>query len=183
MSNYLNSDNVKVFPAAKERHCTINDVAMSRLLTEFNLANIMRQIIGESQGFVISANKDDKDESIIVAKFNLFGYYFDIRYVAENTNDSIVDVYAALDFDNADGAELKQDEDNKYKGLIVLTVPSGASSGSTKEHTIRLFSYKSNLDGSAVVVDGNSVVVHPQDKFLFATEALPIGGIDGKPKQ
>lgn len=176
----LNSDNVKVFPVAKERDSILPDVVMSRLLTEFNISNIIRQIIGSSQGFVIGASKSD--DNIIDARFNLYGYYFDIKYDALDTFGEDVDVYATLVYDTSYD-ELKQDNDHKYEGLEVTTITKGETPSFSGAHSIRLFSYRSNTVSGKVVITDGSVTVHQEDKFMFATEALPIGGIDGKPKQ
>ena len=185
MSNnefYLNSGNVKVFPAAKERLVIDDDVAMSRLLTEFNLANIVRQMIGSSKGFVIEVSRDDEYRNIINAKFNLFGYYFDIKYEASGEISGVVDVYASLEFD-AFGTELNQDNNGVYTGLKLTEVSADASFEPTAENTLRLFSYKYTKNSGNVVVDAESLSVPPQSRFIFDSTALPIGGIDGKPKQ
>ena len=174
----LNSNSVKVFPVAKERGSTIPEVTMSRLLTEFNMSNIIRQLIGGSKGFVISASKVSDNK--INVEFNLYGYYFDIEYDAEDTGGADADVYASLVYDKTYG-ELKQDDNGKYGGLEVITAKKGETI--TGEHTIRLFSYRATKKGDAVIISDDSIVVNPKDRFIFATESLPIGGIDGRHKQ
>ena len=176
----LSSNNVKVFPVAKERDSILPDVVMSRLLTEFNISNIIRQIIGSSQGFVIEASKSG--DSTIDTRFNLYGYYFDIKYDALDTKGEDVDVYATLIYDSSYN-ELKQDNNLVYEGLEVTTITKGETPNFRGEHSIRLFSYRSNTVSGKIIITDGSVNVYPEDKFMFATEALPIGGIDGKPKQ
>ena len=78
----LKSTQVEVFPIAKQRKQILegdkNLVRGTKILTEKNISNIIRQLLGEaSPGFVISCTQDITTKLYNV-EFNLYGYYFNI---------------------------------------------------------------------------------------------------------
>lgn len=192
----LNSTSVKVFPAAKDRCQAVGsntEVSFSRLLTEFNVSNIIRQLIGTNNGFIISASAekaDDEDEfySILHTKFNLNGYYFDISFNVESLGTGLesgksYDVYAKLVYDGtANSQELKQDSqiagggvtDYQYDGLDIEVIKVGDTFDTTDY--LKLFSFKYGLEG----ITASVLEVVPGDQHIFDATAMRIGGIDGK---
>lgn len=65
---YLSSININIYPLAKQR--TASEQKWNRLTSEFNMVNIIRQLLPKnSQGFVI-----DWDGQKVI-KFNIGGYY------------------------------------------------------------------------------------------------------------
>lgn len=165
---YLDSNNVVVFPIAKER------VTMpgTRLFTEQNVSNLIRQLLSNgSKGFIISSETIDGSW---VIEFNLLGYYFKISGINESwiqsiatdediSNDSITGVYACINIDDLTNEIIGQDTDGKYEGLNLLFIEPTSS-----DNYIKLLSYK------------NNTLSLPSMNIGFAT-AL-IGGIDGKYK-
>ena len=64
---HLNTDNVIVFPVAKERAPSVQE---TRLMTEYNVSNIVRQLMGNGiKGFIISCSNTTSGWNI---EFNLY---------------------------------------------------------------------------------------------------------------
>ena len=190
----LNSTSVKVFPAAKDRCLAVGndtEISFSRLLTEFNVSNIIRQLIGTNNGFIISASAEKTNEvdtfySILHTKFNLNGYYFDISFNVESLGTGLesgasYDVYAKLVYDGTtDSQELAQDSPSatgfQYDGLDIEVIKVGVTFDATDY--LKLFSFTYNHDGTTGIASVSSVV--PGDQHIFDATAMRIGGIDGK---
>ena len=166
MAKYLNSENVIVFPIAKER---IGLVQETRLMTEYNVSNLIRQLFGnKSNGFIISCNKDNAD--VWTIEFNLYGYYFKVNSISttlfkesELTPDSD-GLYAAITIDEDVDEIYGQDNKGVYEGLEFSTkIPDSIPAN---KHYLKLL----NFDGTSFTSISNN--------WGFAAHA--IGGIDGK---
>ena len=112
---YLADNKITVFPAAS--HGANHPDA--RLTTEFNISNIINQLI-DKNGFVISLTNTD-------IEFNIRGYYFKAAIsdiISAAGSPSSGSIYAQINI-NASYNELEGDADNQFKGLIITTeVPS-----------------------------------------------------------
>lgn len=162
---YLQSKDVVVFPIAKERTSGIEE---TRLLTEYNVSNLIRQLYSSNQnGFIISSIKDGNNYTI---EFNLYGYYFKINI---NPHDifgnpsSGKEIYASIKIDESDEIEGQDEEleiegikQNKYTGLLINNAKPD-----NKYKYIKLFNVKDNN------YELNNLISFPQ---------MLIGGIDGK---
>lgn len=168
---YLNSENVVVFPIAKERAIGINE---NRLLTEYNISNLIRQLVGNNEGFIIST-QIAQDEFIV--EFNLYGYYFKISginqaWITENFKDGIGNdgLYASIIIDTDIDEVTGQDAENKYQGLNLTTsIPTLSNNESNKEiHYLKILKISNN---------GNTFEkINATNGFISSL----IGGIDGK---
>lgn len=164
---YLDSENVIVFPLAKERTQSIQE---TRLLTEFNVSNIIRQLMGNRMdGFIISSTDVDGGKQI---EFNIYGYYFKIKITTEWLGKNFKNdcsVYASIELDNTVDEIIGQDEDLTYRGLKIIS-ESELDSNSTdrKIISIKLFDIISNTQGREIKITPS--------KFINTL----IGGIDGK---
>lgn len=85
---YINSNSINVFPCAN-RGTAYN--LQSRLTSEYNLTNIINQLI-DTDSFVISNNLSNG------LSFNIHGYYFNVSNYQDITNldSSWTDVYAQI---------------------------------------------------------------------------------------
>lgn len=170
----INSDRIKLFPISKPRS---NDPT-SRLFYEDNIANMLRQIVGEN-GFVINAPKQltlrngyyvNAQEDL---EFNIYGYYVNIK---ADTNliesNGIKDyIYAQIIIDNSSIPEIKgQDNAGIYEGLEIIssdTIKTNIKDNSKKTLTIYLLLYKKN--NGSFIIEGNTGFIENR-----------ITGIDGK---
>lgn len=165
---YLQSGDVVVFPIAKER---IDTVEETRLLTEYNVSNLVRQLYNSGQnGFIISSAKDSANNYVI--EFNLYGYYFKINinpYTIFKDPSSGDGIYVAIKIDTSDEIDGQDEElevdgikQNKYTGLLINNIEP------TEEYKyIKLFNLNNNN------YELNNVSSFSQ---------MLIGGIDGKYK-
>lgn len=163
---HLQSRDVVVFPIAKERIATVEE---TRLLTEHNVSNLIRQLYNSGQnGFIISYTKDSSDNYVI--EFNLYGYYFKINinpYTIFKDPSSGNGIYAAIKIDASDeidGQDVVYEKTGLqlYEGLLINNIVP------TKEYKyIKLFNLNNNN------YELNNVKSFPQ---------MLIGGIDGKYK-
>ena len=89
---YINSNSINVFPCAN-RGSDYN--LQSRLTSEYNLTNIINQLI-DTDSFVISSNLSNG------LSFNIHGYYFNVSNYQHITNldSSWTDVYAEITIAN-----------------------------------------------------------------------------------
>lgn len=176
---YLKSEDVEVFPIAKERNPNFG----SRLFTEHNVSNLIRQLMNpNSNGFIISSSQDnDKNWTI---EFNLLGYYFKIKGIntelinsANGSFDSVTGVYAFVEIDETTNEIIGQDVPNTnndgekvlyYEGLnIVFKKPED----DIKYLKLLNFDYDT-INGATLTTVRNNIGIG----------AASIGGIDGKYK-
>lgn len=110
MSN-INSNNVKVFPAVQRT----NFPSKSRQLSEKNLVGLVNKLL-DVDSFIISYDAALAPNDTM--KFNIAGYYFEIRDFANSIGNN---KYAKLVFDDTtistDYPELKGDANGNYLGL------------------------------------------------------------------
>lgn len=160
---HLATENVIVFPIAKERASSVQE---TRLMTEYNVSNIIRQLMGnEIKGFIISCSTKDSGWEI---EFNLYGYYFRIN--VENTwiNDTFGTdisngIFASIILDTLVDEIDGQDADGLYKGLHITNVePKDVP-------VIKL-----------LTCDNQGKLICATNKFGLIN--MSIGGIDGKYK-
>lgn len=127
---YLDSTNIKVFPAVR-RSGTADP--FSRLMSESTITSIINRLV-DYEGFVITrSSEDNKSITSGVFEFNVFGYYVKIADVASllsnfssaNNND-VIYAYVEIDtFNTAPGQTYNlsyeqlvgQDDNNLYKGV------------------------------------------------------------------
>lgn len=169
---YLLSENVAVFPIAKERKQNIEE---TRLLTEYNISGIIRQLLSsERPGFVTSVETDNSGNYNV--KFNLYGYQFDIDldagWLSENFPANSADgVYAYIVIDEVIDEIAAQDVDGKYAGLGIL-FNEHALASVTLESDQKLVHIK--------ILDVEDGELKPIPKASFFS--YNIGGLDGKYK-
>lgn len=162
---YLNSSNINIYPLAKARQNA--DQKWNRLTSEFNMVNIIRQLLPKSsQGFVIDWVKPN-------IKFNIGGYY-----VEANLTDDIFsgeNIYANIKI-NADSSlpeivgqdETSESNNGKYSGI---SFDNAAISDSTH------LTYSLHL---LTKPQGSSTWVIPEEsKFPFGSDSLYITEING----
>lgn len=182
---YLESANVEVFPIAKERNPNFG----SRLFTEHNVSNLIRQLMNpNSNGFIISSSQDEKGNWTI--EFNLLGYYFKIKGInTELINSingsftSVTGVYAYVIIDETNNEIKGQDEEGTnadgekvlyYKGLNIAFKDPNSDIKDPKSYVkyLKLLDFKyENKVGTLTLVRNN-----------IGIGAASIGGIDGKYK-
>lgn len=183
---YLKSENVVVFPVAKERK---EGIAETRLLTEHNLSNIIRQLLARENPGFISSTSSDSDGNFNV-KFNLYGYQFDVdienAWLQEvNLNSGNDGLYAYIIIDKIIGqlsnnsgivnySEIVgQDIDGHYQGLSITNNISNINeikAGLSENEELAYIK----------ILNMNNGVLSPVLNASFLSYA--IGGIDGKYK-
>lgn len=162
---YLISENVAVFPIAKERKKGIDE---TRLITEHNLSQMIRQLlVPQNPGFIISTDFDaDKNCNI---KFNLYGYTFEITITTQWLSDNLGDaqqIFASILIDKTVGEISGQDsDDGTYEGLNLTGEMPNNADPSKELACIQILN----------VSNGEMI---PIDKAAFLNYA--IGGINGK---
>jgi len=174
MPNYVNSDNIYVYPTARRGAY----YPESRLLLESGLVGLVNKLI-DREGFVIS------DQSLNPFEFNIFGYYFKISNLSYVTSlfDSVSDgdvIYGKITLDDMlwGTVELSgQDDSGKYQGIEFIKVASGGTAPTSDEthKCLALIQYDSantqwvvvpsskiKFDGSiAGTIDGGTVTTTP----------------------
>lgn len=178
---YLLSNNVTVFPVAKNRKDVANG---GRLFTEEYVSNLIRQLI-DSNGFIIENSYDSGSaiDDVVNLKFNLHGYYFDVRFTIQelideynqtNTLTGTKYVYAIINIDSATKELNGQDEYlrvgvKSYTGLEIKILDTNPSSG----EYLKLFD---------IIKNGSNITVSPSKESYqkFNPTSLLITEIDGK---
>lgn len=165
---YLNSSNINIYPLAKARQAA--DQKWNRLTSEFNMVNIIRQLLPKnSQGFVI----DWVSPNI---KFNIGGYYVEANLTDVIPSDTIVsDIYANIKI-NTDSSlpeitgqdETAEPNNGKYSGI---SFDNAAISDST------YLTYSLHL---LTKTKGSSTWDIPEEsKFPFSSDSFYITEING----
>lgn len=158
---YLNSSNINIYPLAKQR--TASEQKWNRLTSEFNMANIIRQLLPKnSQGFVI-----DWDGQKVI-KFNIGGYYVeaDLSEALSGT-----EIYANLSItpdanNNLPEVSGQDDKDTgKYTGI---SFDSSANSNAA---------YSLNI--LTKIKDSSTWDIPEESKFPFSSDSLYITEING----
>lgn len=183
---YLESINVEVFPIAKERNPNFG----SRLFTEHNVSNLIRQLMNpNSNGFIISSSQDnDKNWTI---EFNLLGYYFKIKGIntklinsINGSFKSVTGVYAYVKIDEKNNEIIGQDVQDTnadgenvlyYKGLNIEFKDPNTDIKDPKDHV----KYLKLLDFNNDETNGPTLTTVRNNMGIGAAS---IGGIDGKYK-
>lgn len=75
--SYLNSNQIKIFPFAKYRGKTSNDIA-SRLFYETNVARFINQIV-DVNGYIIDGDISELGVVTETLQLSIHGYYFQIE--------------------------------------------------------------------------------------------------------
>lgn len=167
----LKSTQVEIFPVAKKRIQVQGGepVRGTKILTEKNISNIIRQLLGESSpGFVISCTKDS--DTTYNISFNLYGYYFNITEFDPSKFGTLASsIYAKIALNESDDEINGQDDkpaggsDYEYGGLDITD--------SEPESGIYI----------KILEKISSNWCPPIANYGFMTSQT-IGGIDGKPR-
>lgn len=177
---YISSNNIDIFPLAKNRP----NNRSNNLFYEKNISNIVNQII-DVPGFVIThdtSNIQVSGNTVQLAQdtfeFSLGGRYFHVSVSFEN--DSTVptvlctgvkagdSVWASIEFDQY-GEISGQDSDGTYRGLVITTTEPSTD---TK---LKLFNIVQGQNGLEAVILSDSY-----KKFDVNSIAPTIKFIDGK---
>lgn len=98
---YINSNNINVFPCANRGG---NYDLPSRLTSEYNLTNIINQLL-DADSFVITTTLSDQSP----ISFNIHGYYFNVTDYTIITSlsglESASDIYASIIVSSSTSAE------------------------------------------------------------------------------
>lgn len=139
MGYYINSENVKVFPAVRRG---VNDRS-SQMMYEGNIANLTRQIQPNMNGFKIGPhlgivksgyinarlNEDTGKREIYISgsqplEFNINGRYFKLEsgtvlFEIDADKYTPFPLYASIRWDTDTEELIGQDESGKYTGLLI----------------------------------------------------------------
>lgn len=146
MANYLQSENISIFPTPNRG---TNYQPQARLVTEFNLVNIVNRLV-DKESFVISYDNTPAGiENNII--FNIYGYWIKANLKDNSllTNASNSLLYARIkvvgsDFIELDGTDEKDTSSTEastevkylYKGVDFLTENPGPDAGGY--HSLKL---------------------------------------------
>lgn len=200
---FVSSENIEVFPVAKQRHKNSKQTNGGRLFTEQYVSNIIRQLIGTS-GFIINYNTPSSGSAEfntdvdLTVEFNLRGYYFNIKNLHIK---SIIEYYKDVDtrlyttiskmfyvfakiegFDSCgeiSGQDEKEGKTVTYKGLS-LGITTDVNE--LDENSLVLFDLKPTVVDGAKLSDGAdkfTFVAHLQSYQKFSPQSVHITGIDG----
>ena len=129
MANYLQSENISIFPTPNRG---TNYQPQARLVTEFNLVNIVNRLV-DKESFVISYDNTPAGiENNII--FNIYGYWIKANLKDNSllTNASNSSLYARIQvkkLSNSDFTELQgEDKNNTYSGVEFLARNPGTDS-------------------------------------------------------
>lgn len=192
MSSYIKSEDITVFPFAKNR---AEDALASRLLFEDNIANLIRQMI-DVEGFIVSPDNTTERESccfsdvdkLYISKdlsFNLYGYYFNIKnnaVLSEVPEPGDYVLYASITIDT-DSKEISgQDEivgsTNVFKGLKIDVYPkSETPEVSANTHMLKLMYFTIS---DSLTVTNSRLCEDSYCKINPLSIDMTISKIDGK---
>lgn len=142
MANYLQSENISIFPTPNRG---TNYQPQARLVTEFNLVNIVNRLV-DKESFVISYDNTPAGiENNII--FNIYGYWIKANLKDNSllTNASNSLLYARIkvvgsDFIELDGTDEKDTSSAEvkyvYKGVDFLTENPDTDAGGY--HSLKL---------------------------------------------
>ena len=134
MANYLQSENISIFPTPNRG---TNYQPQARLVTEFNLTNIVNRLV-DKESFVISY-KNNK------ITFNIYGYWVEADFSKMSSLLEASVLYARIkvtgsDFIELDGTDEKDISSTEvkylYKGVEFLTEKPGIDAGGY--HSLKL---------------------------------------------
>lgn len=161
---HLNSSYINIYPLAKARQNA--DQKWNRLTSEFNMVNIIRQLLPKnSQGFVI----DWVSPNI---KFNIGGYYVEVDLTTYAPADTDKHIYANIKISTGSSLPeiVGQDEtsgtnDGKYMGISF-----GNEAISSSTYSLHLLT-RANASSAWVIPE--------ESKFPFGSDSLYITEING----
>lgn len=200
------SEEIRIFPLAKSRtminrdgkDADILDIEHSRLVTEFNMSNYIRQFMGDAEGFILYF--DVTEDGKITIKFNLHGYYMHIETSSETFVNAIINktagnrynVYVGITIDNKtqeiNGQDEKVQESNSeyfsYKGLTFDVIEATKVHNSSCTAFMLLFNFELDDEGNMIIQHENGKVINPVVKDIaykfINVSKIRIEGIDGK---
>ena len=157
-NNYLNSENVKVFPLGSSRESD----PYGRTLNEQNIATLVRRTT-DKESYVVSYTKSDTSTTL---EFVLCGYYFRASSVEGIAADDDSSIYANIQIT----------EDNDYKFLAGSDVTTQLYDANGKFKGLKFTSKPEEGYKSLHVLEktGNEWDVPKTSKYMFEPESLHI---------
>ena len=159
---YLNSSDINIYPLAKARQNA--DQKWNRLTSEFNMVNIIRQLLPKSsQGFVIDWVKPN-------IKFNIGGYYVEAMLTGAVLSGTNIYANIKINTDSSLPEIIGQDTEITTGTYTYNGISFGNEAISSSTYSLHLLTKP----------EGSSTWVIPEEsKFPFGSDSLYITEING----